>query len=135
MSTHRTRSTLLSCWLAVGCSSSVPAPGVEAVDSASGALHVVARTVPNPPTRGTIEVDLEITDSATGSPRDGLTLAVTPWMPSMDHGTSLVPTVAPQGQGLYDVTNVDLFMSGTWDLNLAVSGPLLDNAVLQFSIP
>jgi len=53
----------------------------------------------------------------------------------MDHGTSLVATVAPQGQGLYDVTNVDLFMSGTWDLNLAVSGPVADNAVVELNIP
>jgi hypothetical protein len=109
--------------------------GNTTVISTSGALRIVARTIPSPPTRGTIEVDLEITDAATGSPRDGLTLSVTPWMPAMDHGTSLVATVAPQGQGLYDVTNVDLFMSGTWDLNLAVSGPVADNAVVELNIP
>ena len=56
-------------------------------------------------------------------------------MPSMDHGTALVPTVAAQGQGVYDITNVDLFMSGTWDLELAFSGPVVDHAVVEFSIP
>lgn len=105
------------------------------VTSASGAIRIVAQPIPNPPARGTIEVDLAITDSVTGSPQDGLTLTVTPWMPSMAHGTSIVPAVAARGQGLYDVTNIDLFMSGTWDLDLAFSGPVVDHAVVEFSIP
>lgn len=105
------------------------------MSSASGALRLGAHTIPDPPTLGTIEVDLEVTDVATGSARDGLTLTVTPWMPAMDHGTSVAPAVTAEGQGRYAVTGVELFMSGTWDLNIAISGPVADHAVIEYDIP
>jgi len=131
---HRALACAVFC-LVAGCSSASPTAGPITVTTASGALRIVAQPIPNPPTRGTIEVDLDITDAVTGSPQDGLTLTVTPWMPAMDHGTSIVPSVTARGQGLYDVTNIDLFMSGTWDLDLAFSGSLVDHAVVEFSIP
>jgi hypothetical protein len=65
------------------------------------------------------------TDS-NGMPVDGLDLSVQPWMVEMAHGTSLVPTVTAKGQGVYVLTNVDLFMEGNWQLRTGVDGGVSD---------
>ena len=80
------------------------------------------RTSPQPPTRGNQNVELTITDPATGKPLAGLTLHVVPWMPVMDHGTSVAPSVAETTPGTYLISNVDLFMPGQWALRTNISG-------------
>jgi nitrogen fixation protein FixH len=101
--------------------------------STSGALHVELRTSPQPPAVGNDDVQILVTDSS-GTPRDGLTVTVKPWMPAHDHGTSQT-TVTPQGGGKYLVTNVYLYMSGVWQLQIGFSGPVSDNASAQFELP
>jgi hypothetical protein len=101
----------------------------------SGALSVQVRTSPQPPQRGTIRVELTVTNVGDGTPRDGLTLDVVPWMPAHNHGTSVVPTVAAEGQGKYLVTGVDLFMPGHWELRTTFSGPVTDHAAPAFDVP
>jgi hypothetical protein len=126
----------------VGCSSSGPtettgfvANPLMTVSSESGQLEIAVRTSPQPPQQGTTDVELTITGASDGLPRDGLVLAVKPWMPAMGHGTSVAPTVAPGMNGKYLVSNVDLFMAGLWQLRLTISGPMEDNAAPAFEVP
>ncbi len=133
-------STLLLA--ALGCSSApsqppdpsaFPAEPFATVTSSSGTLHVALRSSPQPLAVGNDDLQLEITD-ASGAPRDGLTVTVKPWMPAHDHGSSET-TVTAQGGGKYLVTNVYLYMSGVWQLQLGFSGPVHDDASLQFELP
>ncbi len=101
--------------------------------SDSGALHIEVRTAPTqPPPRGTCTIELFVTDT-TGAARDGLTIDVVPWMPAMGHGASVKPTITARGNGRYVLTNVSLFMPGTWELRTTFSGSLSDHA--SASIP
>jgi hypothetical protein len=110
----------------VACSSADVAPGASfpsapyAVVTSDTGLHVEVRTAPTqPPPRGVCSVELTITDSS-GAPRDGLALAIVPWMPSHDHGASVVPSVVAEGGGRYVASNVDLFMPGRWELRTTI---------------
>jgi hypothetical protein len=104
------------------------------VTSQSGQLTVDVRTSPQPPARGTNAVLLTITGATDGVARDALEIDVKPWMPAMGHGTSIVPTVVPQTNGTYLITNVDLYMAGLWQLRLTISGSTEDNASPAFEI-
>jgi hypothetical protein len=72
----------------------------------------------------------------TGAPQDGLTLAVQPWMPYMNHGSpgDGNATVMPSGTGQYQVSNVVFQMAGEWQLRTTVSAPTPDSANPQFNI-
>jgi hypothetical protein len=83
--------------------------------------------------RGVNELRYDVTDSA-GKPVSGLNVAVTPWMPDMGHGSSVVPSVAEQSPGSYLVTCVDIPMPGTWQLRTTFSGPVSDNATPTFQV-
>ena len=52
-----------------------------------------------------------MTDAA-GAPKDGLDLAVVPWMPAHGHGASVKPTIVAMGNGKYLALNVSFFMPG-----------------------
>jgi hypothetical protein len=52
----------------------------------------------------------------------------------MGHGTSIAPTITPQTNGKYLLTNVDLFMAGLWQLRTTISGPMSDYAAPEFEI-
>lgn len=102
--------------------------------SESGALHVEVRTAPNqPPTSGVSTVELRVVDR-TGAPFDGLSIAVTPWMPAMGHGTPTEAVVTARGGGVYSVANVDLIMPGRWELRCAISGPVTDRLTLALDV-
>ena len=110
-----------------------PDPYVTAMTD-SGALKIEVRTSPQPPSRGNDTVELTISNASDGTPVDGLTLDVQPWMPSMNHGTS-APTIAPEGNGKYLVSNVYLFMAGTWQLRTTISGAATDHAEPAVEVP
>jgi len=101
--------------------------------SDQGSLRLVLDASPDPPAVGTDAFVLTVTNASDGSPRDGLTIAVTPWMPSMGHGTS-TPTVTALGKGQYRLSEIYLFMPGTWELKTTFSGPVSDHAEPQFEI-
>jgi hypothetical protein len=65
----------------------------------------------------------------------GLSLDVVPWMPAMGHGSSTVPSVRDEGDGIYVVDHVVLFMPGQWDLRTAVSGALVDKLDVSVDVP
>ncbi len=146
------REVLLVAFLSiVGCSSTstspssatFPADPLSTFTSDSGHYRVRLWTAPSqPPSRGINQVKLEVTDAATTVPAENLTLAIVPWMPAMGHGTATVPTVSPQGEGVYIVQNVDFFMASTWQLRIdftaeAVDGSagVTDSATPSFDIP
>jgi hypothetical protein len=118
--------------LAFGACSQAPAPAgfpvqpTLVMSSKSALFSIAVRTAPSPPTRGDQSVEYTITDASTGKVVPGLTLDVVPWMPIMDHGTSIVPSVTETTPGTYLVSNVDLFMAGEWALRTTISGPAGD---------
>lgn len=125
-----------ACALALACGPSgagrgdggptFPGAALASGTSDSGSLKWELRTAPNqPPQRGVFEAELRLTDPS-GAPVDGLTLDVTPWMPSMGHGSSVKPTVSGQGQGRYLVDQLSCPMAGHWELQTAVTGAVTD---------
>jgi hypothetical protein len=97
-------------------------------------FHVDILPAPDPPVRGTDTIDLSITN-ASGAPVEGMQIAAQPWMPAHGHGTSVVPMLAEQGGGRYQLQNVYLYMAGTWELRLTFSGQESDTATANFDIP
>lgn len=85
-------------------------------------LQVEVRTAPSqPPALGASSIELRVHD-ATGTPRDGLTLTVSAWMPAHGHGAHGTPVITPLGDGVYRVESLSLTMAGTWQLRIAMSG-------------
>lgn len=118
-----------------GCSgpdSAASNPFPFSVTSDSGALRIEV-AAPSPVVVGTSSVEVTVTSASDGKAMDGMKIAVEPWMPAMDHGTS-TPAVKPEGGGKYLVTNLYLYMPGTWDLELSFSGPMTDHADAAFQL-
>lgn len=125
---------------AIGCSSGsidgdvgFPDEPYATIASAAGQLSIEVRTSPTqPPERGRASVEYVV--RADGDPVDGLDLDVLTWMPSMGHGASITPTVTPRGEGRYEITSVDLYMAGRWELRTTFSGPMTDEATVAFDV-
>lgn len=76
---------------------------------------------PAPPIKGDNTWVLSFAD-AMGAPLDGLTISVVPMMPDHGHGTPVVAEVSPTGNpGEYQVTPVNLFMAGYWQVDFELS--------------
>lgn len=116
-------------------SSGFDGPPSSVVTSDDGALRVEVRTSPNPPLRGTNEVELRFARVQDGSPVDDLAVTVVPWMPAMGHGASVRTTVTPKGDGHYLIDNVSTFMPGRWELRTTIAGPPEDHATLPIDVP
>jgi hypothetical protein len=120
-----------------GPPASFSGPPTTSVTTDSGALSIDARTSPNPIARGINALELNVKDKS-GAPKDGLAISAVTWMPAMGHGASVLPTVTPKGGGVYDLTDVDLFMPGRWELRLTLNGSdssATDHSTLVFDIP
>jgi hypothetical protein len=112
-----------------------PGFGSTPLASAQGQrLSVAVFTAPQPPERGEVMGRLVFTDPA-GAMTDGVAVTVTPWMPEHGHGTSVMPTVEPDGAGGFLISNLYLAMPGTWQLRVNVSGAVTDELVPSFDIP
>jgi hypothetical protein len=111
-----------------------PAEPYTTTTSDSGALVVDVRTSPQPPARGSNSVELTVKQASDGTPVDGLSVAIQVWMPAMNHG-SADPTIAPDGSGKYLVTNVYLYMPGTWQLRTTLTGTTTDHATPSLDVP
>ncbi|MFO0634238.1 MAG: FixH family protein [Nannocystaceae bacterium] len=78
--------------------------------------------MPAPPARGDNTWRVAITDVA-GAPLSGLQLAVDPYMPDHQHGTSIATHVdEADTPGHYVLAPVNLFMPGLWEVTIAASG-------------
>ncbi len=104
------------------------------VTSRDGKLRVAVFTSPEqPPSRGTVTARITITD-ARAAAVDGLVLDIAPEMPSMGHGTPVVPRVTAKGGGVYLAEDVDLFMAGRWDLRMNITGAANDVAIIPVDV-
>jgi hypothetical protein len=108
---------------------------------ASGAIDFKMMSAePSPPARGdnTWVIQLNTMSSGVvGSPIDGATLQVTPFMPAHGHGTPIPVGINPgPSAGQYELTPVNLWMPGVWETTIeATSGATTDSAVYRFCIP
>jgi len=102
--------------------------------SDSGALMIAVRFAPRPPTVGSNAVELSFTDPG-GATMSGLGLEVVPWMPAHGHGTSVSPTITETAPGTFVATPLYLFMPGSWELRITISGTIDDTAKAAFEIP
>lgn len=146
-----------ACVSATGCSSSSSAgatpdagPSLCASDSraqtytagmeqkgASGALTVKLDSInPNPVVKGNNEWKVTVVDAG-GAPVSGATITVKPYMPDHGHGSSIIPQVAAGADpGSYDVTLLNLFMPGIWQVTFTVttSANVTDSAMFTFCV-
>src|SRR5262249_435167 len=111
-----------------------PEAPLATATSEGGGLKIEIRTAPSqPPPRGTCTVQLSLTGSA--GPTDGVDVSVVPWMDAMGHGTSIKPSVTSTGDGKYVISDVSLFMPGTWSLRFTFSGQVNDKATVTVDVP
>jgi len=87
-----------------------------------------------------ISMELTVTNMEDGSPVDGLTVEVVPWMNmgnGVEHGSIETPSppVAQKGNGKYLIETVVFSMPGTWEVRMTFSGPVSDDAAPTFDIP
>jgi hypothetical protein len=139
----RTFLCILAASCIVACSSGAPqdngafpqAP-LTTVTGDSSKLRVEMRSAPDQPlTAGLGSIELRVTDAETGAPVEGLDVTLTPWMPAMGHGTSVVPQLVSADKGRYVFDNVSLFMPGEWQLRTHFAGAVADSVEPVFSVP
>ena len=86
-------------------------------------------------------------DGGAGASTEGLTMTIPPipsevsadpYMPIHKHGATTIPEIAAQGGGLFSVSRIDFFMSGYWELYLALQAPgaaTTDRVTFSICIP
>lgn len=87
-----------------------------------------------PPSAGSVAVQLRITTTASSAVDESLQVTLVPIMPAMGHGTSDVPTAEAKGAGRYVFPSVDLFMPGRWDLVTDIAGAQPDTITLAVDV-
>lgn len=99
-------------------------PLVQVAESTSnkGMYHVVVLAHDSALPRGNYDLEYIFTTTADDSPVDGLAMTIVPWMPAMGHGTPIVPTITAVGGGVYDLSDIDMFMAGLWQLRTTTTG-------------
>ncbi|HEY2515142.1 MAG TPA: FixH family protein [Polyangiaceae bacterium] len=114
--------------------------GIQAKGASGAASVTIDSATPSTPIKGNNEWIVSVTD-AQGAPLDGLTITVSPFMPDHGHGSSITPQIAPLGGGKYDITLINLFMPGIWQITLTLATPgdggqaqAIDSAVFTFCI-
>lgn len=107
---------------------------------ASGLLDFKMKSAtPAPPARGDNSWVFQISTMSSGvagTPLDGATLQVTPFMPSHQHGSPIQVGVTPMTDpGTYKLEPVNLWMPGVWETTIrATSGTTTDSVVYKFCI-
>jgi len=103
---------------------------------ANGYSIVLVSSTPAPPQKGNNAWVVQVLHPA---PVDGLHLRVVPFMPDHGHGTAVVPVITPAANGTYNVSPVNLFMTGFWSvridlLDAANQDTELDHAAFLFCV-
>ena len=75
---------------------------------------------PADPIRGDNAWTLMITDLE-GNPIEGVIVDAKPWMPDHGHGTAVEEELIDMGGGAYEVSPLNLFMAGYWEVHLELS--------------
>jgi len=101
----------------------------------SGALLIALASSPDgAPVVGNNEIDLEVTRADSGKAESGLELSMVPYMPTMGHGSPVVPRFSDQGDGNYHFDDVVLTMPGLWQLRTQISGAMSDSIDFSFDV-
>ena len=91
-----------------------------AMDGAMKVSFVAA--APTPPQKGSNTWTIHLTDGS-GKAIDGATIALKPYMPDHNHGSSITPKIVPMGSGDYHVELLELFMPGVWQNTFTITPP------------
>ena len=92
-------------------------------------------STPAPPARGDNKWEIDLVDAG-GAPVAGAKVKVVPFMPDHNHGTSIKAQVTETSAGHYEVTPVNLWMPGLWQVTVTATpvGGTLDTAIFSFCI-
>jgi len=124
-----------SCGSGAAPDATFPDAPLTSVESRDGKLKLALFTAPDqPPSRGTVTAKLQVVHRDKGTAVDGLRFEIEPEMPSMGHGTPVVPKTSAKGNGTYLVEDLDLFMAGRWDLRMTIAGEVTDVAVVPIDV-
>ena len=117
-----------------GCSSGAPTDsfGSAPITTITDGTLDVQVFGPSPLVRGMVPLKLVVTDT-TGTPVDGLSVLMAPWMPAMGHGAP-APSVTGVGGGTYVASDIPMSMPGTWQLRTEITGPLCDSFVVVIQV-
>jgi hypothetical protein len=107
-------------------------PPAVTVATASGELRVGIRWSPASPIKGSDAVELTVLDPS-GTPVDGMSVAVVPWMPAHGHGT-VAPVVTKTAPASFVANPIYLYMSGEWQLRMTFTGAFDDAAIATVEI-
>ena len=98
------------------------AAGLVKVGAAGVFTVELASSLPAPPAKGDNRWTLKVRDDH-GSPVEGATVSVVPYMPAHGHGAATDPVVTPSGApGEYLADPVNLSMPGVWEITVTVAG-------------
>jgi hypothetical protein len=122
--------------LAFACSSSESGSSTNGFPAMTLSDHqkiaIALSTLPTqPPVAGLDAVQVVLTEPTTGEPIEDEQITLVPWMPTMGHGTDVIPQIHSLGKGRYLFTNVNLYMPGEWLLRFEFSGKVTDSALQQ----
>ena len=110
--------------------------GMSHIGDLGAVEFILVTSDPAPPDKGVNVFTIQIIDNATGTPIDGATVPITPFMPEHGHGTNpeFYATEATGAAGTYESVPIDLFMSGLWTLTFAVESgdAVLDETTFKF---
>lgn len=112
----------------------VLATPVTSVTSTSGRLRIEVLADAVPLRRGPQRLRIRVTEVTTGKPIPSMVLALQPWMPTMGHGLDSPARITLQGTSDFEVSELDLFMPGAWELRLTLSGSVEDKAVVRLQL-
>jgi hypothetical protein len=109
-------------------------------DGRDGLLHFTLISAdPAPPARTLNAWVLQIDTMASGvvgTPADGATMTVTPFMPDHQHGAGAYTVhVQDLGNGQYTLSQINTWMPGYWEITIdAQVGSIHDSVVYKFCI-
>lgn len=98
--------------------------GMEKPGDAGLYVFSIVEAAPAPPDKGDNQWTLHVA-GAGGSPVEGATVTITPFMPAHNHGTNPATVATSVGSiaGDYVSEAFNLFMGGQWELTVSASAP------------
>lgn len=95
--------------------------------------HISGQFIPehDPPVSGDNSLELILADED-GVPVVGADVTVTPFMPSMGHGSTEDPDVDEKENGQYLATNIVYTMKGEWRLTIDVETDSVEDSFVLF---
>jgi hypothetical protein len=81
---------------------------------------MLMESTPSPPIKGDNEWMIHVRDPM-GANLDGVTVAVTPFMPDHGHKSPKDAMIAAEGDGMYMASPVSFFMAGLWQTTVDVT--------------